>query len=173
MHIKTSTLVAAGILALAGTPLALHLMGASSKTGTTVSWIKTLHGGGGSGHGAAATGHGSTGSTEMVPQSTSDVTGKWAVTIESAQGTAETHMTLKQDGKKITGTFASPHGSDEFPVLGERADNTLTFAVDGKTEHGEMRFDIKATVKKEDGTIAGTMTSSMGESKFTARRAKD
>jgi hypothetical protein len=173
MHIKTSTMVAAGILALAGTPLALHLAGGASKNGSATSWVKKLHGGGTvAGHGSAGS-TGSTGSTgSAAPQSISDLTGKWIATIESAEGRMECAMALKQDGTKITGTFANPHGDGEFAIHGERKDNQLEFSVDGKTDHGDMRVEFTATIKKEDGSIAGTMKSSMGESRFTAKRNK-
>jgi hypothetical protein len=168
MHIKTSTLVAAGILAVAGTPLALHLMGGSPKD-TATNWIKALHGGGRkAGHSAGTTG--TTGTSSAVPQSVSDLTGKWVVTIEGAQGSIETRMTLKQEGKKLTGTFANPHGEGEYSLEGERVDNSLNFSVDGKSDHGETPLGFRASVKKDDGSIAGTMKSPMGESKFSARR---
>jgi hypothetical protein len=187
MHLKTSTLVAAGVLAIAGTPLALHLIGGSSNGGTK-SWIKTLHGGGtAAGHGATATSHApAAGSSEIsstsgvqapaekpTPASLSDLTGKWTATIESTDGKMECRMVLKQDGKKLTGTFSNPHGQGEFPASGEFVGGALTLSVDGKTDHGDMHLDFKGAVKRDDGSLAGVMTSSMGESKWTARRSRD
>jgi len=182
MYLKASTLVAAGVLAVAGTPLALHMAGGSSKHGSTSSWIKTLHGGGDSGHGAAAN-HGAASSSELgtaasspaaiaTPQSTADLTGKWNVTVEGTQGTIESVLTLKQDGKKLTGTFGNPHGAGDLPVLGERDGDKIVFAVEGKADHGEFHLEFSGAVKKDDGTLAGTMKSSMGESKFLAKRVK-
>ncbi len=164
MHIKTSTFVAAGILAIAGTPVALHVLGGSGKHGGMSNWMKTLHGGmAGGGHSAAA----------PAPSSASDLTGKWTVAIESDHGPVECRMVLKQNGKKLEGTISNPHGDGDLPVTGESADGTVTFAVDMKSDHGDMHLAFKGAVKKEDGSLAGTMTSAMGESKWTAARRKD
>src|SRR5881394_4240633 len=137
MHIKPSTWVAAGILTLAGTPLALHLCGALGDSGHA-SWIKTLHGGG-AGHGAAVSASSAPASTSsatlsvsptsvsLQTSSTANLAGKWMVTMESPQGSAQSAMTLEQKGTKLTGTFANPHADGTFPVNGEIKDGTLAF----------------------------------------------
>src|SRR5215831_8722791 len=124
MHIKTSTFVAAGILAIAGTPLCLHLMGGSGKHGTASNWIKALHGGMAGGHGTATGSSGSSGSSGSTGSSGSqtsapDLTGKWAVTIGDEQGKVECRMALKQNGKKLEGTLSNPHGEGDFPMAGD------------------------------------------------------
>ena len=171
MHIKTSTYVAAGILAIAGTPLCLHVMGGSGKHGTASNWIKALHGGAMGAHGSSGS-PGSTGSTGSAQASASDLTGKWTVTIESEQGNIECRLALKQDGKKISGTMSNPHGGDDVPISGEYADGAVTLTVDTKTDHGEMHLTLKGALKKDDGSLAGTMTSAMGESKWVGRRTQ-
>jgi hypothetical protein len=186
VHLKTSRLVAAGVLAIAGTPLALHLIGGSSNGGTR-NWIKTLHGGGSpAAHGSPATAHvPASGSSEIsstsgiqapaeksTPASLSDLAGKWTVTLENPQGNLECRMVLKQDGKKLTGTFSNPHGEGEFPAAGEFVGGALTLSVDGKTDHGDIHLEFKGAIKKDDGSLAGVMTSAMGESKFSARRTR-
>src|SRR5262245_44003094 len=136
MHIKTSTFVAAGILAIAGTPLCLHLMDGSGKHGTASNWVKALHGGMAAGHGIPAGSSGSSGSTGSsgsagsMQASVSDLTGKWTVTIGSDQGKVECVMVLKQNGKKLEGTLSNPHGDGDFRIAGEYVDGTVTLAVD-------------------------------------------
>jgi hypothetical protein len=183
MHIKTSTWVAAGILTLAGTPLALHLCAGSDKSGHAANWVKALHGGGG--HGAAVAANSapaaSTSSATLsvsptsvsLQTSSANLAGKWMVTMESPQGSVQSAMTLEQKGTKLTGTFANPHAEGTFPVTGEIKDGAIALLVEGKTEHGDMRLDFKGTVKKEDGSLSGTLMSGMGESKWSAARAKD
>lgn len=186
MHLKTSTMVAAGVLALAGTPLALHLIGGSSKSGPT-NWVKSLHGqirpGG---HAQPATSHASSAPAaatdqkpaepaqkeKPAPAALANISGNWTVTIESSGGSMSCKMVLEQDGKQLTGTFSNPHGDDTFPLTGEFADGAMTLSVAGKSEHGEMRLGLKGTISKDDGTLTGVMTSSMGESKFRAIRTK-
>jgi len=189
MYIKTSTFVAAGILVLAGTPAAWHVFGSSEKIASPTSWAKALHGGGSAaGHGTTAA-HGSGGSAgsggsggslagdqkpgdKPTPASLADLTGKWLVTVESDGGRVEARMTLKQNARKLTGTFSNPHGDNDFPLTGEYSEGAVTLTVEGKTDHGDMHFALKGAMNKEDGSLAGTMTSSMGESKFIAKRTK-
>ena len=166
MHIKTSTFIAAGILAIAGTPLCLHLMGGSGSHGTTANWIKTLHGG------FAAGGHGTAGPTTNA-RSVDDLTGKWTVTIGTDQDKVECLMVLKQNGRKLEGTLSNPHGDGDFLIAGEYVDGAVTLAVDAKHDQSEMHLTFKGAIKKDDGSLAGTMTSAMGESKWTATRTKN
>ena len=179
-------MVAAGVLALAGTPLALHLIGGSSKSGPT-NWVKSLHGqirpGG---HAQPATSHASSAPAaatdqkpaepaqkeKPAPAAFANISGNWTVTIESSGGSMTCKMVLKQDGKKLTGTFSNPHGDGTFPATGEFSDGAMTLSVEGKTDHGEMRLGLKATISKEDGTLSGVMASSMGESKIKAARTR-
>jgi hypothetical protein len=93
------------------------------------------------------------------------------VTVASDQGSITSTMVLKQDGKSITGTFSNPHGEGLLPVVGQLVDGALTFNVDMKADDHEMHLAFKGAVK-DDGSLAGTMTSQMGESKWTAVRMK-
>jgi hypothetical protein len=188
---KTSTIVVMGILGLAATPLALHLAGGSSET--TKNWVKTLHGGG------STAGHGSpevrqvpqvlqvlqvpqvpqvpqvqqVPGTKAAPKSETVVlSGKWDVTIQGDQGTITSTMVLKQDGAKITGTFANPHADGNLTVAGEFVNGRLTLNADATADHGDMHLTFKGA-PKDDGSLAGTMTSAMGEATWTAARAKN
>jgi hypothetical protein len=151
-----------GILGLAATPLALHLAGGS--TPATKNWIKTLHGGSTSAHGAPA--------QEAAPKAATALAGKWIVTIASDQGDVTSTMVLKQEGKSLTGTFTNPHGEGTLPVVGELVDRALTLNVDATVDHGEMHLAFKGVIK-DDGSLAGKMTSGMGDSTWTAVRTKD
>lgn len=99
------------------------------------------------------------------------VAGNWDVAIAMPDGTLPATMTLALDGKKVTGTFNSEH-SGEVPVEGQLADGKLTFSVvvhSGSAQ--EMKIDFTGALKA-DGTLAGTMTWTMGEMTWTASRAK-
>jgi hypothetical protein len=93
------------------------------------------------------------------------VAGTWEITVpESPHGKLTMGMTLKQDGKNVSGTFASPHG--DMPVTGELIDKNLTLATAG----GEITFTAKLT---DPDTLSGFLSSAMGDMKWTAKRVKD
>ena len=96
-----------------------------------------------------------------------DVSGKWTMTVEgSPHGATTMGLTLKQDGKNVTGTFASPHG--DMPVKGEFADKKLTLATTSNGDGGEITFKAQL---KDDGSLNGFLSSSMGDMTWTATRA--
>ena len=74
-------------------------------------------------------------------------------------------LELTQEGKKVSGAFATPHG-DELQVAGEFAENTLNLAT---TSGGESKISMTAKLK-EDGTLDGYLSSQMGDMTWTARR---
>ena len=98
-----------------------------------------------------------------------NITGKWTMTVEgSPHGATTMGLTLKQDGKNVTGTFASPHG--DMPIKGEFVDRALTLATTANNEGGEISFKAKL---KDDGSLSGFLSSSMGDMTWSATRAKE
>jgi hypothetical protein len=97
------------------------------------------------------------------------VAGTWTMTVSAPNGTSTMALKLEQDGRKVTGAFTSPHG--EAPVKGEFADGKLTCSATLNDSGHESQVSFAATLK-DDGTLAGTMTSEMGEMPWTATRAK-
>ena len=96
------------------------------------------------------------------------VTGMWTVTIEgSPHGNQTMGLRLEQKGTKVTGTFGSPHG--EMAVAGEFVDGTLSIATAG-SDDDKITFSAKL---KDDGTLAGYVSSPMGDMKWTASRAEE
>jgi hypothetical protein len=98
------------------------------------------------------------------------VSGRWVLAIKGGpHGDTTMGLTLKQEGSKVTGTFASPHG--DVPVTGEFADHALELAtVVRSADDPSVTFKAKL---KDDGTLAGYLSSQMGDMSFTAERAKD
>ena len=95
------------------------------------------------------------------------VTGSWSLEVHGgAHGVTTMGLTLEQEGKRVKGTFASPHG--DMPVSGEFVDGTLTLQASG--EGGEIRFSAKV---KDHDTLTGYISSAMGDMTFTATRLKD
>ena len=94
--------------------------------------------------------------------------GKWTLTAETPHGSMDFHLALKQDGAKLTGTFTAQSG--DTPVAGEVANGVLTFKMT-QAPDGFPALAFRAKLK-DDGTMAGTMSSDSGDMTFIARRAK-
>jgi hypothetical protein len=93
------------------------------------------------------------------------VTGTWTMNVEGGpHGNATMGLVLKQEGTKVTGTFASGH-SAEMEVAGQFKDGQL----DVETKGGESRIIFSAKLKA-DGTLSGSISSEMGDMKWTASR---
>jgi hypothetical protein len=97
----------------------------------------------------------------------STVAGTWTMTVEgSPHGNTTMGLTLKQDGARVSGTFNSPHG--DMPIDGEFVDGHLKMATTGSNDDEKILFDAKLT---DGGTLAGYLSSPMGDMKWTASRA--
>ena len=96
-----------------------------------------------------------------------DVTGKWAITVQSDAGSGEPKFEFKQTGEKLTGTYTGLLGS--AAVTGTVKGNKIEFTF--KAENGGEKFDViysgtvdgdksmKGSVKLGElgsGTFAGT-----------------
>jgi opacity protein-like surface antigen len=98
------------------------------------------------------------------------VTGAWTMNVEGGpHGNATMGLTLKQDGTKVTGTFASGHAAD-MEVAGEFVDGELK--IETTAGHGDDKILFSAKLK-DDGTLAGYISSQMGDMKWTASRVPD
>jgi hypothetical protein len=96
------------------------------------------------------------------------LTGNWTMAVEGGpHGSATMGLSLKQDGSKITGTFATGHSAD-MAVSGEFVNGELKLATDAGDADSKILFTAKL---KEDGTLAGYLSSQMGDMKWTASRA--
>src|SRR5262245_7467610 len=95
------------------------------------------------------------------------VAGNWTMTIEgSPHGNMTAGLVLKQDGTKVTGTFASGHTAD-MTVSGEFVNGELKIETAGD---GDSKISFTGKLK-EDGTLAGYISSPMGDMRWTAARA--
>lgn len=102
-----------------------------------------------------------------------DVTGDWAVTIESPQGPMTIDTTMKQAGEDLTGTITSPMGSVDFKgklvkdalnvnytmdLQGNSIQITMTGTVAGESMTGNLNFgglgDIPWSAKKKTAATA-------------------
>jgi len=98
------------------------------------------------------------------------IAGTWNMNVEGQQNTIT--LTLKQQGKKVTGTFANPQRG-VVPLDGEFADGKLTFSVTLGGGHGGGRQLSFQGEMKKDGTLTGKAQGPRGDMMWTARRAKE
>ncbi len=95
------------------------------------------------------------------------VAGTWTMNVTgSPHGDVAMGLALKQDGTKVTGIFNSPHGDME--VAGEFVNGELKIATTAGAEDEKILFNAKL---KDDGSLAGYISSQMGDMKWTATRA--
>ena len=110
--------------------------------------------------------------TGVVPQRSGkaeQVAGGWEMAVKgpAAHGDLTATMELEQDGSRVTGAFTA-HGRTH--KLAGRFDNSeLTLeTTDTAADHG---LSLTARLK-EDGTLSGYLSSSMGDMQWTATRTK-
>ncbi len=102
------------------------------------------------------------------PSAAPGVAGTWSVAVDGPHGAATMSLVLKQDDRRVTGTFVSGHGPD-LALDGEFVDGTLKLE---STDHGDSKVIFNAKLK-DDGTLAGYVSGPMGDMKWTAERVTD
>jgi hypothetical protein len=96
------------------------------------------------------------------------VTGTWTMTVEGGpHGDMTMGLVLRQEGTKVTGTFVSGHAPDQA-VSGELVDGVLKIESEGDSDH---QVSFRGTLK-HDGSLTGTLSSPVGDMKWTAQRVK-
>lgn len=100
------------------------------------------------------------------------IAGRWTLTTsaDGPHGAVTMGLVLKQDGRKITATVMPPHGG-EIPLEGEFADGALKLSTSSRS--GEAPHVTLNATLKDDGTLAGYLSSERGDMTWTAERIKD
>lgn len=95
------------------------------------------------------------------------VAGEWELAVKgpAAHGDLTAVMELAQDGSKVTGTFTA-HGRTH-KLAGRFDSGELSLETTDTPADHAMTFTAKL---KEDGTLAGYLSSSMGDMRWTASR---
>ena len=94
------------------------------------------------------------------------VAGGWTVSVQEMS----LHLVLMQKGKNITGTLENPYGG-LIPITGEFARGQIKFW--GKSQGGAVQIELSATGSvKADGSLAGNLTSNVGDMEWSAVRSK-
>jgi hypothetical protein len=98
-----------------------------------------------------------------------NLAGTWEMTVKgpAVHGDLTATMELEQDGAKVTGTFLA-HGN-RHSVSGEFSDGELSLETSDNEHHKGVVISGKL---KEDGTLAGYLSTPMGDMQWTAARVK-
>jgi hypothetical protein len=96
-----------------------------------------------------------------------DVSGPWALQVETGAGGGTPTVTFKQDGDKLTGQYVGQFG--ESTVTGAVKGSEITFSFDVNVQGSTVRVVYAGTVEKD--TMKGTVTfGDLGEGTFTGKR---
>jgi hypothetical protein len=96
-----------------------------------------------------------------------DVTGTWAMTVESAAGTGTPTVVLKQDGEKLTGQYSGQLG--EAPVTGTVKGTAVEFSFDVSFQGTALHIIYSGTA--EASSMRGTVKlGDFGEGTFTGKK---
>lgn len=98
------------------------------------------------------------------------LSGNWTMTVTGGpHGDATMALALKQEGTRVTGTFVTGHSAD-MEVAGEFVNGQLKLETTAGSADSKILFEAKL---KDDGTLAGYISSQMGDMKWTAARARE
>ncbi len=100
-----------------------------------------------------------------APAAAPSVAGNWTFQLDAGQGPMDIAVTLKMDGKKVTGVLSSPMG--DAGLEGEFADGKLTLNMDFQ---GSPIVWVGAL--KDADNMTGSLSSPMGEIPWVAKRVK-
>jgi hypothetical protein len=96
--------------------------------------------------------------------------GKWNL-VATINGNEMTNLlTVKLDGKKLTGTFAGQQG--ELPIEGEFENGKLWFSITVPSNGNSVQVSFSGAFKT-DGTLAGSLDYGQGSIPWTAARVKE
>ena len=98
-----------------------------------------------------------------------DLTGKWALTVQTDAGTGEPTMTLKQDGEKLTGHYSSQL-LGEADGTGSVKDNKFTIAFAVEAQGTKLEVKYAGTIESKDSLKGTVDLGGLGSGTFTAKR---
>jgi hypothetical protein len=97
-----------------------------------------------------------------------DVTGKWALTVETGGGSGTPTVELKQDGETLTGTYSSRVFGDQ-KVTGKIKGSAITFSFTASFQGNSATVTYDGTA--DATTMKGKVTvGDMGEGTFTGKK---
>ena len=100
---------------------------------------------------------------------TVDVTGDWAITVETGMGSGSPAITFKQDGEKLTGVYSS-QVLGQLELTGSVKGQTIQFTLAANVQGNALEVVFSGTVD-DSASMKGTVTfTGVGEGSFTGKR---
>src|SRR5262245_13809615 len=106
--------------------------------------------------------------TSAAAQSDVNVTGEWAFTVETAQGSGTPSFTFKQEGEKLTGNYKGQFG--EAPVTGTVKGNEIKFTIKISAQGQELTITYTGKIESKDSMKGTAVLGEIGEATWTAKR---
>ena len=97
-----------------------------------------------------------------------DLTGKWTFNVETAAGSGQPTITLKQDGEKLTGHYSGQLGEADLTGNVKGAEFTFKFNVDAQGNNLECTY--KGTVDAKDAAKGTVNIAGLADGTFTAKK---
>src|SRR5256885_6088060 len=107
-------------------------------------------------------------SSGTFAQSKVDLTGKWALNVETSGGSGTPTVTLNQEGEKLTGHYSSAT-LGEADVTGMIKDADFTFAFTASVQGTSINVTYTGTADK-DAMKGSVSLGDVGEGTFTGKR---
>jgi len=106
--------------------------------------------------------------TSAPAQSDVNVTGDWAFTVETPQGSGTPSFTFKQEGEKLTGNYKGQFG--EAPVTGTVKGNEIKFTIKISAQGQELTITYSGKIESKDSMKGTAVLGELGEANWTAKR---
>lgn len=104
----------------------------------------------------------------LVAQGKLDVTGRWAFAVETAAGSGNPTITLKQDGDKLTGHYSGQLGEADLTGTVKGADISFKFTVDAQGNMLDITYT--GTVDAKDSMKGKVSIAGLGDGTWTAKK---
>ena len=102
-------------------------------------------------------------------QSKIDVTGTWALEVQTEAGTGTPQVTFKQDGEKLTGMYSSQL-LGEVALTGSVKGQAIQFTLAANVQGNALEVVFSGTVD-DSASMKGKVTfTGVGEGSFTGKR---
>ena len=100
-----------------------------------------------------------------------DISGAWALSVDTPNGKIESTVDMKQDGEKLTGTLHNQFG--DAPISGTVKDTVIEFTQKLDMNGTAVTIGYSGKVDSAAGTMSGKFKfGDQGEGDWTATKAK-
>jgi hypothetical protein len=97
-----------------------------------------------------------------------DVTGNWAVDVQTDQGSGSPTITLKQDGEKLTGQYEGQFGKADLTGTVKGQSIEFSFTVD--LQGNQIKETYTGTIENKDSLKGKVDLAGFAQGTFTAKR---